>query len=139
MQTTNVSRQSKQIKRDLYYTSDHEWIDFQGSVAYVGICSFKLKGIKEIQKIEFSENKDLLKNGDVIASLLYDDYVIDVHIPVNGRVIQFNDAVLTGDREIVLQQPENNGWIALVIPASPYDRKGLMISEQYRMRAKSIY
>jgi glycine cleavage system H protein len=108
-------------------------------VAYVGICSFKLKGIKEIQKIEFSENKDLLKNGDVIASLLYDDYVIDVHIPVNGRVIQFNDAVLTGDREIVLQQPENNGWIALVIPASPYDRKGLMISEQYRMRAKSIY
>jgi glycine cleavage system H protein len=139
MQTTNVSKQSKQIKRDLYYTSDHEWIDFQGSVAYVGICSFKLKGIKEIQKIEFSENKDLLKNGDVIASLLYDDYVIDVHIPVNGRVIQFNDAVLTGDREIVLQQPENNGWIALVIPASPYDRKGLMISEQYRMRAKSIY
>jgi glycine cleavage system H protein len=139
MQTTNASKQPKHIKRDLYYTSDHEWIDFQGSVAYVGVCSFKLKGIKEIQKIEFSENKDLLKSGDVIASLLYDDYQIDVHIPVNGRVIQINDAIFAGERDIILKQPENNGWIALIVPASPYDRKGLMISEQYRLRAKPIY
>ncbi|SEN98147.1 hypothetical protein SAMN05660816_01801 [Niastella yeongjuensis] len=39
------------IKRNLYYTNDHEWIDFQGVVAYVGVCRFKLSGFKEIHKI----------------------------------------------------------------------------------------
>ena len=39
--------------KDLYFTKDHEWIDFQGSVAYVGISYFKLIGFKEIQELIF--------------------------------------------------------------------------------------
>lgn len=123
------------INRDLYYTTDHEWIDFQGAVAYVGFCPFKLKGIKQVREIVFADIKVLLKRGDVIASVLYDDYKIDVHMPVDGRVVQINDAVLGGKQEMVLQQPETGGWIALVVPVSPDDRKDLLIAEQYRMRA----
>ena len=134
MQRSNAPKPAA-IKRDLYYTTDHEWIDFQGSVAYVGLCSFKLKGIKQIQEVVVADTKDLLKSGDLIASILYDDYKIDVHMPVDGRVVQINDVILGGDHEVVLQQPETDGWIALVVPASPYDRKDLLISEQYRMRA----
>lgn len=134
MQTSNAPKPAA-VERDLYYTTDHEWIDFQGSVAYVGLCSFKLKGIKQIQEVVVTDAKDLLKSGDVIASILYEDYKIDVHMPVDGRVVQINDVILGGNHEMVLQQPENNGWIALVVPASPYDRKDLLISEQYSMRA----
>ena len=123
------------VKRDLYYTTDHEWIDFQGAVAYVGFCAFKLKGIKQIREIVFADMKVLLKSGDVIASVFYDDYKINVHMPVDGRVVQINDAILGGNHEMVLQQPEAGGWIALVVPVSPDDRKNLLISEQYRMRA----
>lgn len=134
MQISNAPK-PEAVERDLYYTTDHEWIDFQGSVAYVGLCSFKLKGIKQIQEVVVTDAKDLLKSGDVIASILYEDYKIDVHMPVDGRVVQINDVILGGNHEMVLQQPENNGWIALVVPASPYDRKDLLISEQYSMRA----
>lgn len=134
MQTSSAPKPAA-VERDLYYTTDHEWIDFQGSVAYVGLCSFKLKGIKQIQEVVVTDAKDLLKSGDVIASILYEDYKIDVHMPVDGRVVQINDVILGGNHEMVLQQPENNGWIALVVPASPYDRKDLLISEQYSMRA----
>lgn len=121
------------IKRNIYYTNDHEWIDFQGSVAYVGICRFKLSGFKEIHKIEFSELSDLIKPGEVISSIQFDDYQIQVHMPVAGKIISINDLLLTEERNVLLQQPENNGWIALVVPSVPDDKTGLLSSEDYKI------
>jgi len=47
----------KAAKKDLYYTNDHEWIDFQGTIAYTGICLFKLLGFKEIPLVLKSKVK----------------------------------------------------------------------------------
>jgi glycine cleavage system H protein len=121
-----------QIKRNLYYTNDHEWIDFQGSVAYIGVCRFKLSGFKEIHKIEFREISDLIKRGEVISSIQYDDYQVHVHMPVEGKIISINDLLLTEEKEVLLQQPENNGWIALIVPSSLTDKTGLLSLEEYK-------
>lgn len=130
---------SKARKKDLYYTNDHEWIDFQGSVAYVGICGFKLKGIVQVEELSFANAEGLKKKGEVIATLLYDDYEVAVQMPVDGKVISLNDALMAGNRELLLQQPENNGWIALVVPDKPYERNGLMVREQYEHYIKRRY
>ncbi len=130
MEILGKTRQTLKAKTDLYYTSDYEWIDFQGSVAYIGICPFKLSGIKEIEKIEFS-NKDISKKcGEVIATIFYDDYKIDVHMPVSGKILSINEAILSGNENIVLREPENSGFIALIVPSSSHDREGLFISEK---------
>jgi glycine cleavage system H protein len=121
------------IKRNLYYTNDHEWIDFQGSVAYVGVCRFKLSGFKEIHKIEFNELSDLVKPGVVISSIQFDDYQIQVHMPVEGKIISINDLLLTEERDVLLQQPENNGWVALVVPSCLNEKTGLLSSEEYKI------
>ena len=120
------------IKRNLYYTNDHEWIDFQGSVAYVGVCRFKLSGFKEIHKIEFSKVSGLIKPGEVISIIQFDDYQIEVHMPVEGKVISLNDLLLTDEKDVLLQQPENNGWIALVVPSRLNDKTGLLSREDYK-------
>jgi len=133
MNTPNLPRQAAKSSRDLYYTSDYEWIEFLGSIAYVGICPFKLKGIKEIEKIEFAEEDNSKKCGEVIASILYDDYKIDVHMPVSGKIVKINEALYSGNKNIVLQEPETGGYIALIIPTSPYDRNGLIVSKKYQM------
>lgn len=125
----------KPVKSNLYYTDDHEWIDFQGSIAYVGVCHFKLSGFKEIQQIIFVENSDLLNQGEVIASVKYDDYLVLVHMPVEGRIISFNDVLLTDEKGILLQQPENNGWIALVVPCQLNNRTGLLPPERYKSQS----
>ena len=121
------------VTRDLYFTPDHEWIDFQGSVAYVGVCLFKLSGIKQIQKIAFAEYSDYLKQGEVIATIHYDDYQIPVHMPIDGKIISINEMLLTGDEHILLQQPELNGWVALVVPSQHQERNGLLQAEEYRL------
>jgi glycine cleavage system H protein len=121
----------KNAKRELYYTNDHEWIDFQGSVAYVGVCGFKLKGIQQIDQLIFAANEGFKEQGEVIATIQYDDYQVPVHMPVNGKVISINDALLSGDRKLLLQQPENNGWVALIVPDQLQERTGLVLPEQY--------
>jgi glycine cleavage system H protein len=128
----------KNMKRNLYYTYDHEWIDFQGSVAYVGVCHFKLSGFKEIQQIIFAENSALINQGEVIASVKYDDYLVLLHMPVKGKIISFNDMLLTEEKSILLQQPENNGWIALIVPDQLKKGTGLMSPEEYKFSQKKF-
>ena len=119
-------------KKNLYYTDDHEWIDYQGSVAYVGVGAFKLKGILQVEEIVFSNNEGTRKKGEIIATIQYDDYRILVHMPVDGKVISLNDVLISGNRDLLLQQPENNGWVALIVPDNPYERQGLIPQDQYK-------
>ena len=121
----------KNAKQELYYTNDHEWIDFQGSVAYVGICAFKLKGIRQVDQLIFAPNEGLIEQGAILATIGYDDYQVAVHMPVNGKVISINEALLAGDRELLLQHPEGNGWVALIVPGQLQERVGLVPAEQY--------
>ena len=51
----------------MYYTSDHEWINFQGTVAYMGVSRFKLPGFRAIQEIIFNDPVSYKKQGDIIA------------------------------------------------------------------------
>jgi hypothetical protein len=47
--------------------------------------------------------------------------------------MSINDERLLADRRILLDQPENDGWMALIGLSEPYERKGLMQLEQYKL------
>jgi glycine cleavage system H protein len=129
----------KKTNKDLYYTNDHEWIDYQGTVAYIGICGFKLIGFKAIHQITYKEPSGFKKRGDIIATIKYNEYQIEAHMPVDGKVVEVNDTLLSGDQNVLLQHPENSGWLALIIPAQPYERKDLLLPKQYQINGKGKY
>lgn len=129
----------KAAKKDLYYTKDHEWIDFQGTVAYTGVCLFKLLGFKEIHQVEFKEIGGFKKQGEVIALIRYNDYQVEAHMPVDGKIIEVNETFISGNLNLLLQRAENTGWIALIIPSQPYERKCLLLPKQYQLNGKDKY
>lgn len=126
-------------KKDLYYTKDHEWIDFQGTIAYVGVCAFKLIGFKAVQQIIFHEPSGFRKRGEVFATIRYNDYQIEAHMPVDGKIAEINDSLIQGHENILITQPEGSGWIAKIIPAQPYERKDLLLPSEYQVNDKSKY
>jgi glycine cleavage system H protein len=126
----------KTTPRNLYYSTDHEWIDFQGSVAYVGVCCFKLTGIKTVQQFIFKETGGFHRQGTTIATIQYDDYEITVNMPVNGEIIQVNEVLATDTQDTLLQNAESDGWIALIVPARPDEKKNLLPPDQYRLNIK---
>lgn len=138
-QSSFANMNTQATKKDLYFTRDHEWIDFQGSVAYVGICNFKLTGFKQIQAIHFNEEQGFKKKGEVIATIESADYKIEAHMPVEGKVLQLNEKLVSGDPAMLLDCAESSAWVALIVPAQPHDRKGLLIAGEYRMNGKSKF
>lgn len=134
-----MENSSRTDKRDLYYTKDYEWIDFQGSVAYMGVCQFKLSGFKEVHQFEFLTTEGYYEKGDVIAVIRYTDYSIEAHMPVDGRIIQLNQALQEGDGHLLLQHAEDSGWIALMIPSRPDQKNELLLPKQYQMKIAGKY
>lgn len=119
---------------DIYYTKDHEWISFQASLAFTGVCGFKLTGIKEIHQFIIGEALGLKKQGEKIGTIQYNDYLIDVNMPVSGYVLEINSELLSGNVNLLVQQPEKGGWIARINPLQPDDRGGLLLPEEYIMK-----
>ncbi|RXK60571.1 hypothetical protein ESA94_08885 [Lacibacter luteus] len=130
---------NNRFKKNLYFTQDHEWIDFQGSVAYTGICRFKLTGFKSVEEIKFYDAAGIKMKGEIIASIHYKEYQIEAHMPVDGKIIQINDHFLEGKYELLLSEPESIGWVALIIPFQPYERNGLLLPKEYSLNTKSKY
>ncbi|MES1219710.1 MAG: hypothetical protein ABUT20_29690, partial [Bacteroidota bacterium] len=79
------------------------------------------------------------KQGEVVATVKYKDYVIEAHMPVDGKVLQVNEKLISEDPDILLDNAEGSGWIALIAPSLPHERKDLLLPQQYRMNGKSKY
>lgn len=131
--------QQPATRNDQYYTKDHEWIHFMGIVAYTGICKFKLTGFKRIEEINFNEPAGFKKQGEVIATVKYNDYLVYAHMPVDGKVLKVNEKLVSGNPDILLDCSESTAWIALIVPSMPHDRSNLLLPKQYRMNGKSKY
>lgn len=125
--------------KDLYYTKDHGWIDFKGSVAYIGISSFKIIGFKEIQEVVFIDPTGFKQKGESIAAIKYNAYQVEVTMPVDGKLIKVNTDLLNGDRNLLLNDAECSGWVAFIAPSQPFDRDNLILPKQYQMNGKSKY
>ena len=94
-------------------------------------------GFKGVHEIVFKEDSGFNKKSDVIAKIKYNDYQIEVHMPVDGKIVEFNKNLLSGNHDTLLLQPETTGWIAKIIPSQPYERKDLLLPQQYQMNGKS--
>lgn len=126
-------------KKDRYYSTDHEWIDFEGALAYVGISKFKLTGFKEIGQVIYHATSGLKKKGETIATLKYQDFQVDVNMPVDGKIIETNPAIIYNDAAWLPQNAETAGWIAHIAPSQPNERNGLLLPGQYHVNVKSEY
>jgi glycine cleavage system H protein len=132
-------KNSRGFESALYYTRDHEWIKYQKSVAFVGVCAFKLTGIKQIQQIEFKQSSDLKKAGEILAIIHSAEYKIPVHMPVDGEVLGYNEELSDLPQDILLLQPELNVWLAFIFPSAPHERNGLLSPEQYQAANRPLF
>ena len=127
----------KSTKENLFYTKDHEWIDFQSAMAYVGVSSFKLIGFREIQQVIFSSQSGVKNKGDLIATIKYNDYQIEVNMPVDGKLTSLNTDLIFGEQNLLLKDTGNSCWIVQIIPSQPDERKDLLPLKLYQKNCET--
>ncbi len=99
-----------EVKENLSYTNDHEWIKIDGNTALVGITDFAQSELGDIVFIEVETISEDLNKNEVFGTVEAVKTVSDLFIPMSGKVLEFNSA-LEDNPELVNESPYDDGWI----------------------------
>ena len=97
-----------EIKEDLKYTKDHEWIKIDGDVATVGITDFAQGELGDIVYVEVDTLDETLSKDEVFGTVEAVKTVSDLFLPMSGKIIEFNEA-LNDNPELVNDSPYGEG------------------------------
>lgn len=120
-----------EIKENLSYTNDHEWIKIDGNTALVGITDFAQSELGDIVFIEVETIGEDLNKNEVFGTVEAVKTVSDLFIPVSGKVLEFNSA-LEDNPELVNESPYEEGWIVRMEISNLYEISDLLDSKAYK-------
>tara|TARA_X000000950_G_scaffold3204_1_gene3427 strand:+ start:221 stop:601 length:381 start_codon:yes stop_codon:yes gene_type:complete len=120
-----------EVKENLSYTNDHEWIKIEGNIASVGITDFAQSELGDIVFIEVETIGENLNKNEVFGTVEAVKTVSDLFIPVSGKVLEFNNA-LEDNPELVNNSPYDNGWIVKIEITNTDEISDLLDSEAYK-------
>ena len=119
-----------EIKDNLKYTKDHEWIMLDGKIATVGITDFAQSELGDIVYIEVDTVDEELNKDEVFGTVEAVKTVSDLFLPMSGKIIEFNES-LNDNPEKVNDSPYGEGWIIKVEITNPAELDELLDSKTY--------
>lgn len=118
------------IPAHLRYTPDHEWLNIQGDIAYVGITDHAQHELGDIVFIEVETVGETLGKHESFGTIEAVKTVSDMYMPVGGEVLEFNDA-LTTNPEIINQDAYDKGWVVKIRMTDPAEAGELLDAAAY--------
>lgn len=78
----------------LRYTTEHEWLHIDGEIATVGVTTFAADSLGDIVFVELPAVGSTIVAGRPCGEIESTKSVSDLHAPVNGQVVETNQAVV---------------------------------------------
>lgn len=119
------------IPSNLKYTKEHEWIRFEGDVAYVGITDYAQSELGEIVFVDVDCIGEVIGQNEVFGSVEAVKTVSDLNMPVTGEVLEFNDE-LNDQPELVNNDPYGQGWMIKIKVENHDEIENLLDAEGYQ-------
>lgn len=119
-----------EVKEDLLYTKDHEWVRIEGDEATVGITDYAQSELGEIVFVDAPTIGESIQQFDVFGSIEAVKTVADLNMPMSGTVKEFNNR-LDNEPELVNNDPYGDGWIIKISLDDPREVVNLLTPEQY--------
>ena len=119
-----------EIRDNLKYTKDHEWVSIEDNIATVGITDFAQSELGDIVYIEVETLDENLSKDEVFGTVEAVKTVSDLFLPLSGKIIELNEA-LDGNPELVNDSPYDEGWIIKVEISNMDEISQLLDSKSY--------
>ena len=113
-----------------YFTTDHEWIEVEGTSATVGITDHAQEQLGDIVFVEVPAAGTAVTKGKEAAVVESVKAASDVYSPITGEVTEGN-AALEEDPALVNTAAETDGWFFKATIADTSELEGLMDAEAY--------
>ena len=121
------------IPQNLKYTQDDEWVRIEGEFAFVGITDYAQHELGDIVFVDVTTEGETVNAGEAFGSVESVKTVADLLMPVNGEVVELNNAVVD-DASSINNDPYGEGWIIKIKPENMGDIDGLLDSAAYEAK-----
>ena len=119
-----------EIKDNLKYTENHEWVLIENNAAIVGVTDYAQSELGDIVYVDIDSLGQHLNVDDIFGSVEAVKTVSDLYMPVAGKIVELNDK-LDSNPELLNQDPYNAGWI-IKVELNNLDNDQLLSPEQYK-------
>jgi glycine cleavage system H protein len=100
-----------EIPSDLYYTSEHEWVQRVGDdTVRVGITDFAQSSLGDVVFVQLPDTGTDVTAGDAFGEVESTKSVSDLYSPVTAKVVAVNGD-LEGSPELLNSDPYGEGWL----------------------------
>ena len=120
-----------EIKSELKYTKDHEWIQIEGNDALIGITDYAQSELEDIVFVKIETIGDDLEKEEIFGSVEAVKTVSDLFIPLSGKIIEINEA-LEDNPELVNNDPYGEGWIIKMEIKDLLEIEDLLDADSYK-------
>ena len=115
----------------LFYTKEHEWIEFKDDLAIVGITDYAQSQLGDVIFVEFPEIGTNLDIGSSFGEIEAVKTVSDLFAPISGNVISINDEI-EDTPDLVNTDPYGEGWLIKMSPTKNEQKEELMDADEYK-------
>lgn len=120
-----------EVRSELLYTEEHEWISLDGNLITLGITDYAQDALTDIVYVELPEVGTIVESGEVVGNIESVKAVSEIYSPVSGEVVEVNRS-LEEEPELVNTEPYDNGWIVkMQIDPGEISQAQLLNEEQY--------
>ncbi|MFX1278668.1 MAG: glycine cleavage system protein GcvH [Promethearchaeota archaeon] len=121
---------------DLKYTTTHEWVDLQNSIAIVGITDYAQHQLGDIVFVELPEVGMVFEKESHAGEIESVKAVGDLIMPLSGEIIEVN-MQLAEHPELVNSSPFDKGWMMKIEISHASEIDELISVEKYKELVKS--
>lgn len=120
-----------EVRAELKYTEEHEWLKFDGNIVTLGITDFAQNSLGDVVYVELPEVGTVVDAGESIGNIESVKAVSEIYCPVAGEVIDINKT-LEEEPETVNTEPYDNGWMVKIkVVLADVNDDDLMDEEAY--------
>lgn len=112
------------------FADSHEYAHADGELVRVGISAFAVDQLGDIVFVDLPEVGSALSKGGSFGSVESVKAVEDMYSPLDGEVVQRNEAVLNSPEELQ-NDPHGEGWLLVVRPKDASQLELLLNAADY--------
>ena len=112
------------------FADSHEYANADGDLVRVGISAFAVDQLGDIVFVDLPEVGATLSKGASFGSVESVKAVEDMYAPLDGEVVECNDAVLDSPEELQ-NDPHGTGWLLVLRPKDPAQMESLLDATAY--------
>ena len=120
-----------EIKPELKYTKDHEWISIDGDNATIGITDYAQGELGDIVYVEIEALGEQLDKEEIFGSVEAVKTVSDLFLPVSGEITEMNEG-LEDNPELINDDPYGEGWIIKMKISDQVELTDLLSADAYK-------